>query len=108
MTRRFGSAALLVAAVLRPAAAQSGALTRAAGTITPADVQRRIFLIAADSMGGRNTPSPGLSKTARCIAAEFERFGLKPGGDSGTYLLSYPIAMRHLPAARSRVRSGTA
>jgi hypothetical protein len=106
MTRRFGWAGLLVAAVLRPAAAQSGALTRAAGTITPADVQRRIFLIAADSMGGRNTPSPGLSKTARYIAAEFERFGLKPGGDSGTYLLSYPIATRQLLAGRSSIRFG--
>jgi len=106
MTRRFGWAGLLVAAVLRPAAAQSSALTRAAGSITAADVHRRIFLIAADSMGGRNTPSPGLSKTASYIAAEFKRFGLKPGGDSGTYLLSYPIAMRRLLAARSSVRFG--
>src|ERR1041385_7770522 len=106
MTRPLGWAGLLVAAVLRPAAAQSGALTRAAGSITAADVQRRIFLIAPDSMGGRNTPSPGLSKTANYIAAEFERFGLQPGGDSGTYLMRYPIATRQLLAGRSSIRFG--
>src|SRR5262245_11775359 len=103
MIRRFGWAGLFVAAALRPAAAQSGAITRAAGTITESDVRRRIFLIADDSMGGRNTPSPGLTKTANYIAAEFRRFGLKPGGDSGTYLLKYPIASRQLVAARSSI-----
>jgi hypothetical protein len=106
MTRRFGLAGLLVAAVLRPAAAQSGAMTRAAGSITASDVHRRIFLIADDSMGGRNTPSPGLTKTANYIAAEFKRFGLRPGGDTGTYLLEYPIASRQLIAARSNLRFG--
>lgn len=54
-------------------------------------------------MGGRNTPSPGLDKTADYIAREFRRFGLKPGGDSGTFLQRYPIARRQLLAARSMV-----
>ena len=64
-------------------AAQSAA-QRAAATITAADIKSRIFIIAHDSMGGRNTPSPGLEKTAAYIAAEFKRFGLKPGGDNGS------------------------
>ena len=34
-------------------------------TITPADVKRRIEIIANDSMGGRDTPSRGLEATAR-------------------------------------------
>jgi hypothetical protein len=91
-----------------PAAAygQAAALGRAAATITEADVRRRIQIIAHDSMGGRNTPSEGLDKTARYIAAEFERLGLRPGGDSGTYLLSYPIAAKQLVPAQSSLRFG--
>ena len=89
-------------------ATPSPAVQRAAATITEADVRRRIFVIAHDSMGGRSTPSPGLSKTANYIAAEFRRFGLKPGGDSGTYLMNYPIARRQLLAGRSSVRFGNA
>jgi hypothetical protein len=86
--------------------AQATALGRAAATITEADVRRRINIIADDSMGGRNTPSPGLDKTARHIAGEFKRLGLKPGGDGGTYLLSYPIVSRRLLPAQSVVRFG--
>ncbi len=86
--------------------AQATALDRAAATITETDVRRRINIIADDSMGGRNTPSPGLDKTARHIAGEFKRLGLKPGGDGGTYLLSYPIVTRRLLPAQSMVRFG--
>src|SRR6476646_4821456 len=75
--------------------AQSGALSpavrRGLETITAADVKRRIGIIADDSMRGRDTPSPGLEATARYIASEFRSFGLKPGGDSGTFIQRYPI-----------------
>jgi hypothetical protein len=82
------------------------AIRRAAATITESDVRRRIFLIAHDSMGGRDTPSPGLTRTANYIASEFRRFGLKPGGDSGTYLMDYPIARKQLLPARSTIAFG--
>jgi hypothetical protein len=85
-------------------------MRRAAESITEADVRQRIFVIAHDSMGGRNTPSPGLDKTARYIASEFKRFGLKPGGDSGSYLQKYPIARKQLLPGRSTIAfsNGTA
>ena len=60
-------------------------------TITAADVKRRIEVIAHDSMGGRDTPSRGLDLTANYIAAEFARFGLRPAGDSGTFIQRYPL-----------------
>jgi hypothetical protein len=44
---------------LRPVGAQSKDVKKAAGTITKADVARRIAIIADDSMMGRDTPSPG-------------------------------------------------
>lgn len=55
----------------------------AAATITVDDLERRLSIVAHDSMGGRDTPSPGLRATAEYIAAEFESFGLRPGaGDA--------------------------
>jgi hypothetical protein len=69
----------------------SPAARRGLESITAADVQRRIEIIAHDSMGGRETPSRGLDLTARYVAAEFGRFGLRPGGDSGTFIQRYPI-----------------
>lgn len=106
MTRRFGVACLLVLGTAPAGWCQSASIRRAAATITEADIRRRILLIAADSMGGRNTPSPGLTKTANYIAREFKRFGLKPGGDGGSYLLSYPMARKQLLAAQSSLRFG--
>ncbi|HEU5220366.1 MAG TPA: M28 family peptidase, partial [Gemmatimonadales bacterium] len=105
---RTGSAGALALTVMSASAAvaQSTAVTKAAATITELDVHRRISIIADDSMGGRNTPSPGLDKAARYIASEFQRLGLKPGGDSGSYLLRYPISSRRLLAAQSAVRFG--
>jgi hypothetical protein len=101
---RTGFLSLLALGAPGAASAQSLAVTRAAGTITEADVRRRIYLIADDSMGGRNTPSPGLTKTAAYIASQFRRFGLQPGGDGGTFLRSYPIVNKALLAQRSGIR----
>jgi Peptidase family M28 len=73
-------------------AAQSPAsVQRAVQSITPQDIRRRIGIIADDSMRGRDTPSPELEKVAAYIASEFRRFGLKPGGDNGTFLQRYAI-----------------
>jgi Zn-dependent M28 family amino/carboxypeptidase len=78
-------------ALLGQAPASSPAVRRALESITPADVKRRIEIIADDSMGGRDTPSRGLDATARYIASEFRRLGLTAGGDSGTFIQRYPI-----------------
>lgn len=75
----------------------------AAATITAADVERRLRIIAHDSMGGRDTPSRGLDLTAQYVADEFRRFGLKPGGENGTYFQRYAIERRKFDAAASSV-----
>jgi hypothetical protein len=106
ITRAFGTMAVLTLAAA-PLAAQmqsgSAAVTRAAGTITEADVARRIHIIAHDSMMGRDTPSRGLELTAQYIADEFKRLGLKPGGENGTYFQRYPIRTVAFDVARSHV-----
>src|SRR3989441_3125829 len=84
--------ALLLAALPGTAAAQrQGPAARGAASIVATDVQLRIGIIADDSMLGRATPSPQLDAVATYIAGEFRRFGLKPGGDSGTYLQRFPL-----------------
>jgi hypothetical protein len=93
---------LLGALAAAPAWAQSPA-ARAASTITQQDVSRRINIIAHDSMMGRDTPSPGPEKTAAYVAGEFRRLGLKPGGDSGTYLQRYPITRRIMETQTSSI-----
>ncbi len=68
-------------------------------TITATDMARRIGIIADDSMAGRDTPSPGLEKTARYVAREFASFGLLPaiGKD---FLQWYPLT-EVLPGSRA-------
>jgi hypothetical protein len=78
-------------------------------SITTADVQRRIQLIADDSMLGRATPSHELDEAAAYVASEFRRFGLKPGGDSGTYVQRYPLdVLRFDPESASISVTGRA
>lgn len=76
---------------------------RAAATITEADVRRRVNLIADDSMGGRDTPSPGLEKTAQYLATEFRRMGLRPAGDSGSYFQRYGVRIRDIDPTGSSI-----
>ena len=95
---------LALCALLLPAAVvaqTSAAVQRAVRTITPADVVHRIGVIADDSMLGRATPSPQLEQVAGYIAEEFKRFGLKPLGDSGTFIQHYPIARQQIDLTKS-------
>jgi len=76
---------------------------QAVASITPDDIYQRIGVIADDSMRGRDTPSPELDETAQYIAGQFQRFGLKPGGDDGTFLQHYGIGMMVVDPAASGV-----
>ena len=65
---------------------------RGEAAITETLIRRHINVIADDSMLGRNTPSKGLEMTAVYVGAQFKRLGLKPGGDSNSYIQRYPLA----------------
>ncbi len=114
--RSFFLVGLLAASSVAPASAQmtsaapNSAVARGAASITEVDVARRVHIIADDSMMGRDTPSRGLEMTAAYVASEFRRVGLKPGGDSGSYLQRYPLVRTRLDAAQSHVgfMAGTA
>ena len=70
--------------------------------ITPRDLERRLFLIAHDSMMGRETGSEGAYKAAEYVASEYRRLGLEPGGDNGTYFQTVPF-WTVAPDAQSRL-----
>jgi Zn-dependent M28 family amino/carboxypeptidase len=91
---RHGWTLLLALVAGRAAAQRQIAPARGVASITADEVRRRIGIIADDSMLGRATPSPQLDQVAAYVAGEFRRFGLKPGGDSGTYLQRYPLEVQ--------------
>jgi len=77
-------------ALLAPAALAAQRPTSAA------DVKRLLYPLADDSMAGRMTGSPGEAMAARFIAAEMQRIGLKPLGDSGYF---QRVAVAAMPLA---------
>jgi hypothetical protein len=59
--------------------------------ITAADLRHRMFLIAHDSMMGRETGSEGNYRAQEYIASEFRRLGLEPAGENGTFFQRVPF-----------------
>ena len=92
------------------ACAHAGTVARTGATsadISEADLRHRLFLIADDSMMGRETGSEGAYKTTDYIASEFRRLGLEPAGENGTYFQTVPFWRAAIgPRAQLGVASG--
>ncbi|HEU4457044.1 MAG TPA: M28 family peptidase [Longimicrobium sp.] len=74
-------------------AAQDGpAGARGAATIRVEDVRAHVEYLAADSLRGRATPSPGLERAASYIADRYRAWGLRPAGDSGSFVQRYTFS----------------
>ena len=104
----LGIAALLVlgASPANAQVASSADIEEAARTISQADFAWRVGVIAHDSMGGRDTPSPGLDLTAEWAASEFRRMGLRGGMPDGSFIQRYPLASLEIDVERSAVTAG--
>ena len=76
--------------------------------ITPADLRTRLSIYAHDSMGGRRTGSAGNTRGNAYLAAELTRLGLRPAGDSGTWLQRVPLTSYAVPAGTGTLRAGAA
>jgi Zn-dependent M28 family amino/carboxypeptidase len=60
---------------------------RAAAALVQAETIRKVTTeLSAPDMQGRGTAQPGGDRAARYIADRFQKLGLKPLGDAGTYL----------------------
>src|SRR5262245_35262888 len=68
--------------------------------ITAADLKARISIFADDSMLGRRAGTLGNVRGNAYIASELTRLGLKPAGDSGSFLQRVPLTSYALDSAR--------
>ncbi|MEE8361001.1 MAG: hypothetical protein V3R71_02545, partial [Gemmatimonadales bacterium] len=93
----------LASAAASPLAAQMAVSADPTSVITPDAIYQHLSVIAHDSMMGRDTPSPGLDMTAQYIADQFAGFGLKPGGENGTWFQRYPIYQVQFDVENSHV-----
>ena len=78
------------------------------GLVAERDVRRLLTALAADSLEGRGTGTPGSARAAAIIAEEMRRIGLEPGGDSGFYQrvpLAITIQSRTMPNGTVVTRS---
>jgi hypothetical protein len=87
----------------KPKATPAGKVTAARGvdTISAAQLRSYLSFIASDEMEGRDTPSRGLDTTAKFIAMNLERWGLKPAGDNGTFFQRIALRRDALDGPRS-------
>src|SRR6266536_704664 len=85
------------------AAPVSVATQRGADVIAAAQLRDYLSFIASDEMEGRDTPSRGLDTTARFLAMNLSRWGLKPAGDTGSYFQSIALRRNRVDDAQTRV-----
>src|SRR5688572_25338674 len=81
-----------------PAAAAGPGTT--APAIAEADLRARLAAFAHDSLAGRAAGTEAHRRATAYIAGELRRLGLRPAGDSGTFLQA-------LPFVRYRIAEGT-
>ncbi len=62
-------------------------------SINANDLSARLHFIASPELEGRETTTRGQKVAARYIASEFQRLGLKPIGDSGSYFQRFNVEL---------------
>jgi aminopeptidase YwaD len=58
-----------------------------------ADLQAHVVALTAPEMEGRGSGTPGGDRAARYLVDMLTRAGLRPGGDGGTFLQEFPVAV---------------
>ena len=104
--RRADGTLILSAGRSLPAQKPATPATRAARGVS-ADVMRaHLEFLADDALEGRAPGTRGGLLAAKYIRAQFERLGLQPAGDSGSYYHRVPI-ISLTPAPTLRVTGGS-
>jgi len=78
----------------------------AAERITAERMKEILYFIASDEMQGRDTPSPGLDKTAQYIADNLKRLKLKPMGDKGSYFQRIALSKTEVDREQTTAQLG--
>lgn len=71
--------------------------------ITANDLRTRLYQFADDSMEGRRIGERGNYKGTAYIAREFQRLGLKPAGDDGTFFQNMPYGPARLDSIKAKL-----
>jgi hypothetical protein len=79
----------------------------AAERITAERMKEILYYIASDEMQGRDTPSPGLDKTAEYIAENLKKLKLKPMGDKGSYLQHIALSKTEVDREHTTAQLGS-
>lgn len=65
-----------------------------ANVIKKSQLKKHVYVLAADSLEGRGTGQPGITKAAHYIASQYKEIGLHPFNDS-TFFQSLPLWQWH-------------
>jgi hypothetical protein len=87
--------------------APSSAPTPAGAPISAADLHKRLFIYADDSMQGRETGTIGNVRATNYIAAQVKQLGLTPAGSDGTYFVTVPLIVREPDTTGTLAVDGT-
>jgi hypothetical protein len=93
-SRRFKLTAVLLASLLAGLVFTIAAQTPAAtgvDSIRAEELREKLTYIASDKFKGRGNGTPELNMAAEYIAGVFEKNGLRPAGDSGSYYQHFDI-----------------
>jgi hypothetical protein len=75
-------------------------------TITASRLKSHLEFIADDLLEGRDTPSRGLDIAALYLAAQLKLWGVKPGGENGTYFQTMSMTVPKLDMANTTLKVG--
>lgn len=89
-----------------PTVSISAAERASAERITAARMKEILYFIASDEMAGRDTPSPGLDKTAQYIADQLKQLKLKPAGDKGSFFQRIALSKTAVDSDATRAQLG--
>src|SRR5580693_7669383 len=64
---------------------------QAMAAVDPEKIRAQVRFLASDLLEGRGTGQRGGDIAADYIATQFALYGLKPGGDNGTYMQQVPM-----------------
>src|SRR5215213_8265713 len=94
------------AAAAKAPASSLATARRGADQITAAQLKDYLYFVASDEMEGRDTPSRGLDLTAKFLAMNLARWGLKPAGDNGTFFQRIALQRVKLDGAGTGLEVG--
>ena len=86
----------------RPAPSPAAAVPRAIRAIREADLKRDLFAMASPAMRGREGGTLDEMKASIWVAQQYERIGLQPAGEDGTWFQWFNIVRTRVSTTSSR------